>query len=303
LRTYPSVSVIVLTKNSARTLNACLNAIIRSKFKPKEVIIIDGGSTDNTLEIAREFQVNSILNDEGKGLGYARDIGWRATSSDYILFVDSDVVLKEDFIQIAMNIMEKDKTLGALAGKLEPICHGKDIMSLWMMRNLAITLHKNASSYPEYELESLHTAVTMFRREALEKVEGFDHDMRLALEDWTISYKLLSSNYKLAYINNFSKHLETPNRFRKMNIRYGRSRVHCKRKGYPITIFPLRLKFASLCIIFPMAIFPFALYYFYKHLKLNRDLSYKEQIKLGFIEVSRLILRTSGAWLELFGIQ
>ena len=303
MRAYPSVSVIVLTKNSARTLNACLNAIIRSKFKPKEVIIIDGGSTDSTLEIAREFQVNSILFDEGKGLGYARDIGWRASSSDYVLFVDSDVVLKEDFIQIAMNIMEKDKVLGALAGKLEPICHGKDIMSLWMMRNLSITLHKNASSYPEYESESLHTAATMFRRVALEKVGGLDHDMKLALEDWTISYKLLSSNYRLAYINNFSKHLETPNRFRRMNIRYGRSRVHCKRKGYPITIFPLRLKLASLCIIFPIAIFPFALYYFYKHLKLNRDLSHKEQIRFGFIEVLRLILRASGAWLEFFGIQ
>ncbi|MCP8316378.1 MAG: glycosyltransferase, partial [archaeon] len=223
MRAYPSLSVIVLTKNSARTLNACLNAIVRSKFKPKEVIIIDGGSTDNTLKIVREFQVNSILSDEGKGLGYARDIGWRASSSDYVLFVDSDVVLKEDFIQIAMNIMEKDKVLGALAGKLEPICHGKDIMSLWMMRNLAITLHKNSSSYPEYESESLHTAVTMFRREALEKVGGFDHDMKLALEDWTICYRLLSSNYKLAYINSFSKHLETPNRFRRMNIRYGRS--------------------------------------------------------------------------------
>ncbi|MCP8308254.1 MAG: glycosyltransferase [archaeon] len=302
LKAYPSVSIIILTKNSARTLDVCLNAIIRSKFKPREVIIVDGGSTDNTLEIARDFQVSLIISDEGKGLGYARDIGWRASSSDYALFVDSDVVIKEDFIQIAMNIMEKDRALGALAGKLEPICHGKDTMSLWMMRNLSITLHKNASSYPDYESESLHTAVTMFRREALEKVGGFDRDMKLALEDWTISYRLLSSNYNLAYVNNFSKHLETPNRFRKMNIKYGRSRVHCRRKGYPIKIFPLRLKLASLCIIFPTAIFPFASYYFYKHKRLNKDITCKAQIKLGFIEVWRLMLRALGAWLELLGV-
>ncbi|MEM3709469.1 MAG: glycosyltransferase [Nitrososphaerales archaeon] len=302
MKAYPSVSVVVLTKNSARTLNDCLDAIIKSEFKPKEVIIVDGGSTDNTLGIARKFKVNLILSDEGKGLGYARDIGWRAASSDYVLFVDSDVVLKEDFIQIAMNIMEKDKALGALAGKLEPVCHGKDIVSLWMMRNLSITLHKNAPFYPRYEPESLHTAVTMFRRRALEKVGGFDHDMRLALEDWTISYRLLSSNYKLAYINNFSKHLETPNRFKKMNIRYGRSRVRCKRIGYPITVFPLRLKLASLCIIFPMAIFPFALYFIYKHNMLNRDIPFKVRIKLSIIEVWRLMLRAFGAWLEILGV-
>jgi len=299
LKSLPSVSIIILTKNSSRTLKGCLDAVLMSKIKPKEVIIVDGGSTDNTLGTARKFQVDLILSDKGKGLGYARDLGWKASKSDYILFVDSDVELNEDLIKIAMEIMENNKKLGAVSGKLESVCDGKDIMSLWMMRNLSITLHKIAPVYPEYEKESLHTAVTMIRREALEKIEGFDHDMKLALEDWTIFYKLLLSNYKLAYIHNISKHLETPERFRKINIRYGRARVICRRKGYPIVVFPLRLKIASLCLLFPIAILPFVSYYFYKHKKLNTDIPSKTQLKLGFIEVWRLMLRAFGAWLEL----
>jgi len=271
-------------------------------MKPKEVIIVDGGSTDDTLEIAKKFQVDFILSDEGRGLGYARDIGWRKSSSNYALFVDSDVELNDDFIISAVDAMERDKKLGGLSGKLDSICVGKDIMSLWMTRNLSISLHKLAPVYPEYEKESLHTAATMFRREALIRIGGFDHDMKLALEDWAVCYKLLLSNYYLAYINNFSKHLETPERFRKINIRYGRARVYCKRKGYPIIVFPLRLKFASLCLILPIAILPFASYYFNKHRKLNSEIPSITQLKLGFIEVWRLILRAFGAWLGLINV-
>jgi glycosyltransferase involved in cell wall biosynthesis len=84
------LSVIVPVRNAETMLDECLASIAAAG--PREIIVVDGLSTDRTLEIARRYPVR-ILSDEGKGLPAARLIGARAASSRYVALVDSDVVL------------------------------------------------------------------------------------------------------------------------------------------------------------------------------------------------------------------
>ncbi len=92
MKTLP-ISVIVPTKNNEKTICQCLVSI--EKNKPAEIIIVDGKSTDKTLEIARKF-TGKIFSDEGKGPCYAHQLGSELASQDYLAFIDADIVIKEN---------------------------------------------------------------------------------------------------------------------------------------------------------------------------------------------------------------
>jgi glycosyltransferase involved in cell wall biosynthesis len=90
------ISVIVCAKNAEKTIEACLKSV--QENEPSEIIVIDGNSSDSTAQIASKH-TDKIYSDEGKGLAYARQLGARKASSEYIAYVDSDVVLTPNCLQ------------------------------------------------------------------------------------------------------------------------------------------------------------------------------------------------------------
>jgi glycosyltransferase involved in cell wall biosynthesis len=86
------VSVVVPVRNAAPLIDECLGSILRSE--PREVIVVDGESTDGTVEIARRYPVR-ILSDGGRGLPVARLMGAHAAASPRVALVDADVVLPD----------------------------------------------------------------------------------------------------------------------------------------------------------------------------------------------------------------
>lgn len=91
----PEISIIIPTYNSGRVLQLCLESIQRQNY-PKEkieVIIIDGGSTDNTIEIANRFNVSKILNNPLVTGEAGKAIGVDAAEKEILAFIDSDNIL------------------------------------------------------------------------------------------------------------------------------------------------------------------------------------------------------------------
>jgi glycosyltransferase involved in cell wall biosynthesis len=86
------VSVIVPVRNAERLLHECLASIVHAA--PREIIVVDGNSTDRTREIAERYPVR-LLSDEGRGLPVARMLGAEAASSPRVALIDADVVLPE----------------------------------------------------------------------------------------------------------------------------------------------------------------------------------------------------------------
>src|SRR5208337_4727018 len=104
-----AVSVVILTKNSAQTIQKCLEAVLRER--PKEIIAVDAQSTDGTIKILRRYGVK-ILTDTQRSIAGSRQLGVNAASGDYVMFVDSDVVLTADSI----NTMLRELTINDWAG-------------------------------------------------------------------------------------------------------------------------------------------------------------------------------------------
>jgi glycosyltransferase involved in cell wall biosynthesis len=110
------IDVVMLTKNSERLLRACLASVYRN-VPVNNLIVIDGYSTDATLEIVKEFHRKygnvAVVQDSGTR-GTARQIAIGKVKTDWFMFVDSDVILCRDWFAKAERIVKDN--VGAVWG-------------------------------------------------------------------------------------------------------------------------------------------------------------------------------------------
>ena len=108
-----STSVVIPTKNSVTTIDECL-ASLMPYYKEgyiSEIVIVDGHSTDGTLEVVKNYPVKVIFEQVKGNIGLAYDVGWRETQGELVILFDSDVYLKEGFFP-KIHEMLADDTVG-----------------------------------------------------------------------------------------------------------------------------------------------------------------------------------------------
>lgn len=91
----PSISVVVPTYNSERTLAQCLESVARQDYPREkiEIIVADGGSKDKTLEIAEKFEVDKILHNPLRTGEAGKAVGVQVVKNEIVAFIDSDNIL------------------------------------------------------------------------------------------------------------------------------------------------------------------------------------------------------------------
>jgi len=110
------VDVAILTMNSARMLRDCLNSVYKN-IPVNNLIVVDGFSTDNTAEIIKEYQKkygNVIFVQEKGTRGTARQLAIQLIKTEWFVFVDSDVLLSNNWFAQAEKLVEED--VGAVWG-------------------------------------------------------------------------------------------------------------------------------------------------------------------------------------------
>lgn len=108
------ISIIVPVYNVEDYLYKCLTSLINQTFKNIEIICINDGSTDNSLNILEEYKNKDnrikIINQNNKGVSEARNCGIQKAKGDYILFVDADDCLEPDACEIICNQISKENS-------------------------------------------------------------------------------------------------------------------------------------------------------------------------------------------------
>lgn len=106
------ISIILPVYNVEKYLRRCLDSIINQTYKNIEIIIVNDGSTDNSLDICNEYYEKDsrikIITKKNEGLGMARNTGINNASGEYVCFFDSDDFIERDAIEKMYNVIEKE---------------------------------------------------------------------------------------------------------------------------------------------------------------------------------------------------
>jgi glycosyltransferase involved in cell wall biosynthesis len=168
----PSVSVIVTTKNSERTLEDCLQSIKTQTFAPLDVIVVDNFSGDGTRAIAEKYA--SAVIDAGPERCAQRNIGVRNSTGQYVLIVDSDMVLRSDVIARCV-----EKAQGSVAAVIVP---EESVGSGFWAKCKAF-------ERDFYRNDLVVSAARFFDRAAYTAAGGYDETL-VSGEDWDLSMRV-----------------------------------------------------------------------------------------------------------------
>lgn len=118
------VSIIIPVYNAEKYLSECINSIIYQSYNNLEIILVNDGSTDNSIYICRQYANKDnriiVIDSDNYGVSYARNIGIERATGKYIVFIDSDDMIEKDYIGILVTEME-EKNLDMV------VCGYKDI--------------------------------------------------------------------------------------------------------------------------------------------------------------------------------
>ncbi|MBU1118972.1 glycosyltransferase [Patescibacteria group bacterium] len=91
------ITVVVVTYNEERDIDACLTSLLNQSRKPNEIIVVDDGSSDNTVKKVTSYPV-SVIRVRHTGRCEARNIGWKNAKGDVICFAEADSVFDKDWV-------------------------------------------------------------------------------------------------------------------------------------------------------------------------------------------------------------
>jgi glycosyltransferase involved in cell wall biosynthesis len=243
------ISVIIPVKNEEDKIERCLEAVFNQTAQLFEVIVVDGHSTDKTVEKARKFPVKVIYEDYGT-VGGARQVGVENANGDFIAFTDADCIPERNWIE---NLVKKfDDDIVGVGGGTMNIGKG-----LWE-KTIALALDSFLGSANSVQdrvfkekrfVKSISGCNSMYRKEDLKNIGGFN--VALSINEETELNRRLTELGKLLYIPNAIV-LHNQNRnmrdFAKRNYLFGYSRG--KNRLWDLQVIPPIIGLITLVLLF-----------------------------------------------------
>ena len=186
----PVVSVIMPSYNYGKYILEAITSVRVQSFKNWELVIVDSGSTDNSVDIAREsalqdHRITVVQLSVNKGVGYARNVGIHVASGDLICFLDTDDAFVIDRLHNQVSKFLEDETLDFIYGDAKTF----DMQAHAMMN----------SGAPDYELmhkrDYIPACSVMMKTSVAYKVGLYDSRIPAA-EDWDFYLRVVASGAK-----------------------------------------------------------------------------------------------------------
>lgn len=182
----PLVSVIVPVYNQADYLTETLNSVLSQTYTQWECVIINDGSSDDSERIAKDFCQKDkrflYIFQKNMGVVSARNNAINNSSGKYILPLDGDDIILPDYLDLAVNVMEKNPDINLVYCDVEFIGSRSGKLHL-----------------PKLTLKNILQAgccvcTSMFKRESFDKIGGFKEEMKEGVEDWEFFISLMELN-------------------------------------------------------------------------------------------------------------
>ncbi len=191
---HPIVSVVIPTYNRKDIISRAINSVLNQTYENYEIIIIDDGSTDGTIEYIKNHFNSKIkcISQKNKGASAARNRGISEANGKYIAFLDSDDEWVESKLKDQFAFLDKNPEIALLCGRTYRSDNVKRVnssLSKSIVGNLFNTLFMHSF---------VSTPTVIAKKEVLDAVGGFDTSYKSA-EDFDLWLKI-TKNYKCAFL-------------------------------------------------------------------------------------------------------
>ncbi len=215
---FADCSIVMLAHNGCEFTGYSLNSILAAAVPPRQMIVVNNGSTDNTQEVVDSFAPRfmqagvdfvSWTNQENLGCSLARNQAWEKTTAKYVLFMDNDtVVCTRNWLELLVAEIEAEPKLGVLGPKLvypfvpHPIqCAGVGISPRGRIRFRGRGRERHDPKYARREtVPALISACWIKRRELFKELGGLDELFHpVQYEDLDFCMRVNQAGYYCAY--------------------------------------------------------------------------------------------------------
>lgn len=203
----PLVSIVIPNVNGASVLEACLASLRKQRFRDYEIVVVDNGSDDHSLELlARQFQdVRVVRLSENKGFGKAANIGARASRGAYLAFLNNDTFVDPDWLVELFECLERHPAASSVAAKVmrmdDPATiDGAGDSMTWSLKAYRRGFGEDADRYLlEAEVFSASATACLWRSEVFFELGGFDESFFAYYEDVDLGFRARLAGYECWY--------------------------------------------------------------------------------------------------------
>ncbi|MEN8153736.1 MAG: glycosyltransferase [Acidobacteriota bacterium] len=185
----PLVSIIIPVFNSESYVKDAISSVIDQTFKDIEIIVIDDGSTDKSLEIISGFKgIKLIKSETNRGVSHTRNRGIRESRGEYIAFLDSDDFWINEKLDKQIKILLKNRSIEGIYGKFKNFFENGVIIPEYISKQMFLR--------PEFgKVKNIGTLLT--ERKVFEKIGMFNESIRSGEDlDWFIRANDSGVNFK-----------------------------------------------------------------------------------------------------------
>lgn len=197
----PLISVIIINYNGKSYLEKCLKSLSKINYSNIETILVDNNSSDSSLEFVKKNYPDIVVLNLDKNYGFARpnNMATKIAKGDYFLFLNNDTEVTPNFINELLVVSETDHHIAILQSLLlkpnnEVDSSGDFIDKLGIVYNSKIIPTKVRS------ISSARGASMMIRRNAFEKLDGFDEKFFVSFEDVDLGWRAWILDYKVVLV-------------------------------------------------------------------------------------------------------
>lgn len=202
----PTISIVIPVYNGGQKFRRCLESIHQLNPQPGQLIVVADGDTDGSRDVAAEHGAHVITTASPGGPARARNIGAEAAEGDILFFVDADVTVHQDAIEILQRIFSEEADTAAVFGSYDDSPSEPNFTS--QFKNL---MHHYVHQVSKEEATTFWGACGAIRRDVFFEVGGFDAERygRPCIEDIELGYRLTDAGYRIRLCRSLHvKHLK-----------------------------------------------------------------------------------------------
>ncbi len=253
------VSIIILNWNGKQYLETCLSSLLRQTYSDIELILVDNGSSDGSVELVKSKYPGVIIVQHHKNLGFAVGVnsGILASSGKYIATINNDAEADKEWIASLVRVIGSDPDIGSCASKLLRYYERDTIDSA------GIVIYQNGNAYDrggqekdigqydsQEEVFGACAGAALYRKEMLDETGLFDEGYFAYFEDVDLSFRMQLFGWKCIFVPDavvYHIHSATSKEQSPFKIFYfERNKLWNMWKYFPVKLLMLQLPYTNI---------------------------------------------------------